>query len=82
MARPRSVTGKARVIMAGLMDMIMAPPTPCNARKMTRAKSDGDMPQRTELTVNMMSPVAHRIFCPTMSETRPRIKRRLAMTMR
>ncbi len=82
MARPRSLPGKARVIMAGLMAMSMAPPTPCRARNNTRDMSDGAMPQRMELRVNTVSPAAHRNFCPTRSEMRPRISSRLPMTMR
>ena len=64
MARPRSLPGKARVIMAGLMAMSMAPPTPCRARNNTRDMSDGAMPQRMELRVNTVSPAAHRNLLP------------------
>jgi hypothetical protein len=77
-ARPRSVGGKASVVMAKPRAKIMAAPTAWTTRAAISQPMVGESPARTEPVVKTTNPVVKIGFLPTMSPRRPKPRVRVA----
>lgn len=81
-AFPLSWGGKAAVIMAGEVDIIMAAPVPCRKRKAIICPPVADTLHRKEPIMKTANPSSKMIFLPRRSDKRPMVRSRLATASR
>ncbi len=74
------------VTIAGAIAVIMAPPTPWNAREPIRVRNEpvrsGRNPHKNEPMVNMIKPVKKILLNPIKSDIFPKIRTQPAITRR
>ena len=70
------------MIIAGPIDISIPAPTACTTLAIIRMIIVGDIAQKREPAVNIISPVLKIILCPKRSPSLPKVNKRLVMIIR